>query len=79
MRGDCGVGGEGRVVGVPKLHSWGKCTMTLTNLASQPYFSLFPVGGARGREKYVWTLWPAVHATKECNSCVQQLQVTHMV
>ena len=29
------------------------------SLASQPYFSLFPVGGARGREKYVWTLWPA--------------------
>ena len=22
------------------------------SLASQPYFSLFPVGGARGREKY---------------------------
>ena len=27
-----------------------------SSLASQPYFSLFPVGGARGREKYVWTL-----------------------
>ena len=27
------------------------------SLASQPY--LFPVGGARGREKYVWTPWPA--------------------
>ena len=24
--------------------------------ASQPYFSLFPVGRARRREKYVWTL-----------------------
>ena len=34
------------------------------SLASQPYFSLFPVGGARGREKYVWTLWPASRATK---------------
>ena len=43
------------------------------SLASQPYFSLFPVGGARGREKYVWTLWPAFRATKEC---VQKLQVT---
>ena len=31
MRGDSGVAGEGRVVGVPKLHSWGKCTMPLTN------------------------------------------------
>ena len=27
MRGDSGVAGEGRVVGVPKFHSWGKCTM----------------------------------------------------
>ena len=24
---DGGVAGEGRVVGVPKFHSWGKCTM----------------------------------------------------
>ena len=37
------------------------------SLASQPYFSLFPVGGARGREKYVWTLRPASRASKECN------------
>ena len=29
MRGDGGVAGEGRVVGVPKFHSWGKCTMPL--------------------------------------------------
>ena len=34
MRGDGGVAGEGRVVGVPKFHSWGKCTMTLTNINS---------------------------------------------
>ena len=27
MRGDGGVAGEGRIVGVPKIHSWGKCTM----------------------------------------------------
>ena len=26
--------GEGRVVGVPKFHSWDKCTMTLTNINS---------------------------------------------
>ena len=26
----CGVAGEGRVVGVPKFHSGGKCTMPLT-------------------------------------------------
>ena len=31
MRGDGGVAGEGRIVGVPKFHSWGKCTMPLTN------------------------------------------------
>ena len=34
MRGDSGVAGEGRVVGVPKFHSWCKCTMTLTNINS---------------------------------------------
>ena len=32
--GDSGVDGEGRVVGVPKFHSWGKCTMPLTNINS---------------------------------------------
>ena len=34
MRGDSGVAGEGRVVGVSKFHSWGKCTMLLTNINS---------------------------------------------
>ena len=34
MRGDSGVAGEGRVVGVPKFHSWGKCTMSLMNINS---------------------------------------------
>ena len=34
MRGDGGVAGEGRVVGVPKFHSWGKCNMILTNIKS---------------------------------------------
>ena len=34
MKGDSGVAGEGRVVGVPKFHSWGKCTMPLTNINS---------------------------------------------
>ena len=32
MRGEGGVAGEERVVGVPKFHSWGKCTMPLTNI-----------------------------------------------
>ena len=34
MRGDSGVAGEGRVVGIPKFHSWGKCIMPLTNINS---------------------------------------------
>ena len=34
MRSDSGVTGEGRVVGVPKFHSWGKCTMPLRNINS---------------------------------------------
>ena len=34
MRGDSGVAGEGRDVGVPKFHSWGKCTMPSTNINS---------------------------------------------
>ena len=29
MRGDGGVAGEGRVVGVPKFHSRSKCTIPL--------------------------------------------------
>ena len=34
MRGDSAVAGEGRVVAVPKFHSWGKCTVILTNIKS---------------------------------------------
>jgi len=37
VRGDSGVtgvAGEGRVVGVPKFHSRGKCTMPLTYINS---------------------------------------------
>ena len=34
MRGDGGVAGEGRVVGVSKFHSWAKCTMPSTNIKS---------------------------------------------
>ena len=34
MRSESGVAGEGRVVGVPKFHSWGKCTVPLTNINS---------------------------------------------
>ena len=34
MKGDSGVAGEGRVVGIPKFHSWGKFAMPLTNINS---------------------------------------------
>ena len=34
MRGDGGVADEGRIVGVPKFHSWGKCTLPLTYINS---------------------------------------------
>ena len=34
MRGDSFVAGEGRVVVVPKFHSWDKCTLLLTNINS---------------------------------------------
>ena len=34
VMGDGGVAGEGRVVGVPQFHSWGKCSMPLTNINS---------------------------------------------
>ena len=34
MRGDSGITGEGRVVCIPKFHSWSKCTMPLTNINS---------------------------------------------
>ena len=34
VRGDCGVAGEGRLDGILKFHSWGECTMPLTNINS---------------------------------------------
>ena len=34
MRDDNGVAGEERTGGVPKFHSWGKCTLPLTNINS---------------------------------------------
>ena len=34
MRGDGGETGDGRVLGEPKIHSWGKCTMPLMNINS---------------------------------------------
>ena len=34
VRGKGGVAGEKKLVGVPKFHSWGKCTIPLTNIHS---------------------------------------------
>ena len=34
MRGDSGVAGEGRDVGIPKFYSWCKWTMPLININS---------------------------------------------
>ena len=34
VSGESGVAGEGRVVGVRKFHSWGKCNIALTNINS---------------------------------------------
>ena len=34
MSGEGGVAGEGRVVGLPKFHSWGNCTIPLMNINS---------------------------------------------
>ena len=34
VRGEGGIAGEGKLVGIPKFHSWGKCTMTLMNIQS---------------------------------------------
>ena len=33
-RGEGGVAGEGRVVGLPKFHFWGKCATPLKNINS---------------------------------------------
>ena len=45
MKGESGVAGEGRVVGVPKFHSWGKCMHHAVN-------------GYQLRLDVQWFLWP---------------------
>ena len=42
MRGDGGVAAEGRLVGVPRFYSWGKSTMSLTNIKSH-WMSTLPL------------------------------------
>ena len=43
MKGDGGVASEGRDIGVPKFHSWGKCTMPLTNINSDWMSNTLPL------------------------------------
>ena len=55
MRVEGSVAGEGRVVGIPKFHSWGKCTIPLTkinsdwisNASSGPYVMLIIYAGPK--------------------------------
>ena len=42
MRGDSGVAGEGRVVGILKFHSWGKCTINEYQLRLDVQHFLWP-------------------------------------
>ena len=47
----------------------GMCLFFLCLYVVSQASHIFPAGGARGKEKHVWTLWPASSATKECNNC----------
>ena len=44
--GDGGVAGEGKVVSVPKFHSWGKCTMPLYYYYAGPLFHMLGCNSA---------------------------------
>ena len=61
MRGDGGVIGEGRVVGVPKFHSLGKCTMPLTNINSD-WMSNASSGLCINLFTYIILYWPENYA-----------------
>ena len=41
MRGEGGADDEGNVVGIPEFHSWGKCTIPLTNINSDRMSNTF--------------------------------------
>ena len=43
VRGDSGVAGEGRVVGIPKFHSWGKFMCFVCKCASLFFWFLWLV------------------------------------
>ena len=52
VKGDSGVAGEGRVVGIPKFHSWGKFTMPLMNINSDRMSKAFSDLCIRGNNQY---------------------------
>ena len=64
MRGDCGVAGEGRVVDVPKFHSWGKCTVTLNKYQLRLDVQRF--------------LWPAYCIYVGPSSCISGVIIIYM-
>ena len=43
MRGEGGVAGEGKLVGVPKFHSWGNCTIPLRQISTQIGCPMLPL------------------------------------
>ena len=43
VRAEGGIAGEGKLVDVPKFHSWGKCTMPLMNMYSQIGCPMLPL------------------------------------
>ena len=71
MRGDSGVAGEGRVVGVPKFHSWGKCTMPLTNINSDWMFN------ASSGLCIIFFTWVLLSCILGCNIFIQVLMMSH--
>ena len=78
MRGDGGVAGEGRIVGVTvtKFHSWGTCTMPLTQIGcpmlsqasdNSSLFSLNCWGSGFGLLQFAIYLVPFQLIFKVCN------------
>ena len=43
VRGEGGVAGEGKLVGVPKFHSWGNCTIPLRQISTQIGCPMLPL------------------------------------
>ena len=88
MKGDGGVAGEGRVVGVPKFHSWGRYTMQLTNInsdwmsnaSSGLWFNLFMLRGSIiSLAEHCLQFWPGlpkyfVATASNCQSVMKMFE-----